>query len=222
MIKNLNTSSPTVLRLTGLISYDRSAKVRWLLTELGIDFEDRFLDRQKKEHETPDFLKLNPMGRVPVLEMGKQVMFESGAICAFLADQYMERGLAPALDSPDRALYQQWMYFAASTLDMFQIRVMIIEDIPAGKIQTEKLTALQSDLRDAMMTLQHTLSKNQYLVGNSFTAADLCVVYHLDWCKLWPELENIMQDFPQVMKYLERVKNRPASLKANVFSYKAE
>ncbi len=207
-------------RLYGLATYDRSAKVRWLLTEMGIDFEMKYLNREKKEHETPAFLKLNPMGRIPVLEFNDQAMLESGAICEYLADLFGEKGMAPASDSPHRVKYLQWMYFASATIDVYQIRVMIIEDIPPGEVLNTKLTALQSDLRDALTTLNETFAKASYLVADRFSAADIAVSYHLAWLKLWPELDSVFTDFPRVNTYLDRMKAMPSAIKAYVFSYK--
>lgn len=216
----MTTQKNPLIRLHSIVPYDRGAKVRWLLTELGLEFETRWLNREEKEFEKPDFLRLNPMGRVPVLEMGDQVVFESGAICAYLADLYLEKGMAPQLDSADRTEYQKWMYFASSTVDTFQSRIMIIEDIPAGNIQEEKQKVLQDDLRDAMTALDQALEKKSYLVANRFSAADICVSYHLTWLRLWPELDSVMQDFPRVLNYVDRLKNTPSALKAEVFSYK--
>ena len=211
----------STIRLHGLVSFDRSAKARWLLTELGLEFQDRWLNRETKEIESAEFLRLNPMGRIPVLEIGDQAMCESGAICAYLADRYLESGLAPALDSPGRMHYQQWMYFASATLDVIQTRIMVIEDIPAGEVRTEKEAALVSELHDALTTLDSTLAKNTYLVANKFSAADICVSYHLYWLKLWPELDAEWRKFPRLHTYLERLQQMPSAIKANVFSYKA-
>jgi glutathione S-transferase len=207
------------IRLYSLNHYDRSAKVRWLLTELGVDFETRWLDRGKKEHESPEFLGINPMGRIPVLEIDDQFIVESGAICAYLGDLFADRGIAPMINSSNRANYQQWMYFAASTLDAFQIRIMVIEDIPPGEVQMTKLNALQSDLRDALTTLDRVFAKQSFLVDNHFTVADICVSYHLYWCKLWPELDSVIRDFPRIVAYLERMKAMPSAIQAKVFSY---
>jgi glutathione S-transferase len=217
-MKNSPTRHPKP-RLYSLTSYDRCAKARWLLTELGVDFESRQLDREKREYESPEFLKLNPMGQVPVLEMDDQAIFESGAICAYLGDLYADRGIAPALNAPERAEYQQWMYFASSTLDVFQVRIMVIEDIPPGEVQAAKLSALQSHLRDALAALDRALTKSAFLVGNRFTVADIGVSYHLYWLKLWPELDVVMQDFHRVTAYVERMKSMPSAVKADVFSY---
>ncbi|MGZ3689032.1 MAG: glutathione S-transferase family protein, partial [Bdellovibrionota bacterium] len=105
------------MKLTYFSPIDRSGKVRWLLEELGLPFELQELDFEKKENESPSHLAKHPMGAVPVLEDGGLVMFESNAICAYLADKYIEKGLAPAFTSPLRAAYQQWMYFSVATID---------------------------------------------------------------------------------------------------------
>ena len=209
----------TKFKLHGMFPYDRGAKARWLLTELGVEFESRWLNQENPEFNTPEFLKLNPMGRIPVMEIDGKPMFESGAICAYLADLFLDRGMAPALNSPDRAVYQQWMYFAEATLSSFQPRIMIIEDIPEGKLHTDKLAPLQEEVRDAMFTLDQTLSKSEFLVGQRFTAADISVAYNLYWCKLWPELNGEMKDFPRVVAYLDRLTKMPSAQKAKVFSY---
>lgn len=214
-----SNQKPTLLRLYGIRPYDRSGKVRWLMTELGLEFEDRWLDREKKEHEGAEFLKINPLGRIPVLEVDDQVIFESGAICSYLADRYPERKMAPPVSARERADYLKWMYFAASTLDVFQTRIMIIEDIPPGEIQATKERALQADLQDALEALDRVFVKDQFLVGNRFSTADICVSYHLYWCKLWPELSSVMQRFPRVGEYVERMKKMPSAVQSKVFSY---
>jgi glutathione S-transferase len=210
-----------LIRLHGINPYDRSAKARWLLTELKLDFEDRWHDQEKREFERPEFLKLNPMGRIPCLEIGDTVIYESGAICAYLADRYLERGLAPGVTAQERADYQKWMYFAATTLDSFVSRIMIIEDIPAGDCQMKKLTELQDEFRDCMVALDRTLSHASFLVRNKFSAADICVSYQLYFTTLWPELGGILEEFPSVASYLKRMKEMPSAVEAKVFSYQA-
>lgn len=207
------------IRIHSLVPYDRGGKARWLLTELGVDFQTRWVDRAKKEHESPEFLKLNPMGRVPVAEVDGRAIFESSAICASLADLYLDRGLAPALHAPERAQYQQWMYFAASTIDAFQARIMIIEDIPPGEVRQAKEKALFEDLQDALTALDRVLSRDSFLVGNCFSTADICVGYHLYFCMLWPELNAVIQEFPTVVAYLNRLKERPAAVESQVFTF---
>lgn len=210
---------PTPIRIYSLVDWDRGAKARWLLKEIGQPFETRILNRDKKENETPEFLRLNPMGRVPVLELDDRAIFESNAILNVLADRFPEKRMAPPVNTPERMLYEQWMWFAMSMLDVAQTRIMVIEDIPAGELYTKKFTALASDLHDAFEALDVTLAKNSFLVGNRFSAADICVGYHLFWLTLWPELESIMKKFPRVTTYLDRLRAMPSAIEAKVFTY---
>lgn len=206
------------LRLYGITPYDRSAKVRWLLTELGLDFEMKYLDREKRENISPEYLRLNPMGRVPALQIDDKTMIESAAICTYLADQYSLGKMAPKLDSPERAEYLQWMYFATTTLDTFRTRVMIIEDIPQGELYTKKMSALQEDMQDALAALEGVLKNKSFLLGR-FTTADICMSYDLYWCTLWPELGQFFKNYPAVTAYIERMRAYPSAAKAEVFSY---
>lgn len=214
----MSAHTPSI-RLYGFYPYDRSAKPRWLLTELGVEFKDRWLDRENQEHEGPEYLQLNPMGRAPVLKIDDTVIFESGAICAFLADRFADRGLAPALGTPLRAKYEQWLFFAAATIDPFLGRIMIIEDIPAGELRTKKETELLLDVRNAMHTLDLAIAKGPFLLGERFSAADACVGYQTYWCTLWPEFDAIIHSFPNVVAYLARLKQMPSAVKAQVFTY---
>jgi len=212
-------NSNELIRIHGVFPYDRGGKSRWLLTEMGIPFENRFLNRETGEMESPEYKKLHPMGRVPAMQVGDITMFESGAMVAFLADRFLDKGMAPQLSAPERATYQQWMYFADSTIDPIQNRIMIIEDIPAGEVRTAKETALVDELRDAVRALDQTLSKSSFLVANRLSAADICVSYHLFWLKLWPELDVIIAAFPKVVSYLDRMTKMPSAIESKVFAY---
>jgi glutathione S-transferase len=217
----MKNSNDTLIRIHGAFPYDRASKTRWLLTEIGVAYEDRWLNVKEKEHEKPEYLKLHPMGRIPAAQIGDVTMFESSAICAYLADRYIDKGMAPQLSSPDRAKYQQWMYFAASTLDPIQARIMIIEDIPAGELRTTKEAALIEEFRDALGALDQALAQSSFLVGNRFSAADICVSCHLYGVTFWPELNVIIEEFPRVVSYFERMKKMPSAVTAKVFSYEA-
>jgi len=205
------TTKNTLIRLHGNAPFDRGAKVRWLLREMGVTYEDCWLDSEKNESESPAFRKLNPMGRIPVAEIDGQVIFESGAICALLSDLYLDKGMAPALNAPERAHYQKWMYFASATIDAIQWRMEIIEDIPAGAVHSEKEKDLQDELRDGLEALDQTLAKGSFLVGNRFSTADICVSYQLYWLRFSPELKSVMDAFPRVGDHIDRMFARPAA-----------
>ncbi len=90
----------------------RASRPRWLLEELEVPYELVKLDLSKQESRTPAYVALHPFGEVPVLVDGDVTLFESSAICLYLADRFPEKRLAPSLGSPDRGPYLQWMLFA--------------------------------------------------------------------------------------------------------------
>src|SRR5690606_6632006 len=93
-----------------------SLVVHWLLIELGVGHELRMLDFDQREQASPDYLAINPQGRVPTLMLDGQVLTESAAIAMHLADLHPQAGLAPAPGTRERGDYYRWMFFCAYTL----------------------------------------------------------------------------------------------------------
>ena len=89
----------------------RSRRALWCLEETGQPFERKALKLRAGEHKKPAYRAINPSGKVPALVDGKQVITESAAICAYLADKYPESGLAPNVTAPKRGAYLSWMLF---------------------------------------------------------------------------------------------------------------
>ncbi len=96
----------------------RSARCRWLLQELNVPFEGIKVQLSQGEHKKPEFLKINPYGRVPVLVDGDLVLSESIAICLYLADKYADKKLIPPPGTPERAKHDQWLLFCATELEL--------------------------------------------------------------------------------------------------------
>ena len=85
----------------------RATRPRWMLEEIGAPYELVRLQLSKGEHKQPEYLKIHPHGAVPAYSDGEVTMFESAAICAYLADKFPDKRLAPPLGSPQRGLYYQ-------------------------------------------------------------------------------------------------------------------
>ena len=106
----------------------RGMVVDWLLIELGGACE-RIEVAYQTEMKAPEYLKINPFGKVPVLVDGDIVIYELGAVCAYLTDKFADKGLAPALNDPKRGLYYRWLMFisgpweAASTNKMLGVEI---------------------------------------------------------------------------------------------------
>ncbi|MGR9073833.1 MAG: glutathione S-transferase family protein, partial [Gammaproteobacteria bacterium] len=94
--------------------HTRSVRPLWLLEELGADYEIETVDIFKGEGQKISYKAINPNGSVPTLDDGT-IIYEAGAICLYLADKYPEAGLAPAINSTERAKYYQWMFYVPGT-----------------------------------------------------------------------------------------------------------
>lgn len=148
----------------------RGRTVEWILNELQVEFnkvEIVFGPSMK----TPEYLAINPMGKVPAITHGETVVTETAAICAYLADLYPEKKLSPLLTDPKRGAYLRWMFFAAGPLDSCISFEKI--GVPLEKSQRGFLGFGSKEL--VINNLEKTLETNPYITGDDFTAADICI-----------------------------------------------
>lgn len=178
----------------------RGRVAHWMLEEAGAKYEIKRLDLEKGEHKSPDYLKINPMGKVPTLVHRGTVITENAAICAYLADAFPQKKLAPALDDPERGAYYRWMFFAASCIEA----AMLDKSHPRkGELTSSQLG--HGNYHDVVATLEKAVG-NGFLVKNQFTAADLYMCSYLEWYIFMKELEPK----PVFTKYLLLCHDRPA------------
>jgi glutathione S-transferase len=182
----------------------RSAGARVLLEELGADYDLHVVDFKKKEQRNASYLKVNPMGKVPAILHGDALVTEQPAIYTFLADLYADKGLAPALDDPQRGPYLRWMAFYGSSFEPALIDKAMKRD------PIDRSLCPYGDYDTMLGTLAAQLRQGPYLLGERFTAVDVLWGTALGWTtafKLVPEL-------PEIMAYVGRVRSRPAFIKA--------
>jgi glutathione S-transferase len=155
----------------------------------------------------PAYLAINPMGKVPALRHGETVVTEAAAICAYLADAFPEAGLAPPPGDRLRGPYYRWMFFAAGPVEA------AVTNKAAGFVLPEGREAMAGYGRYAgvMDTLEGAVSRGEYLVGESFTAADLYVGSHIGWGLMFGSIEKR----PAFERYWERISARPAARRAD-------
>jgi glutathione S-transferase len=146
----------------------RSFTALWLLEELGIPYELDAFNIQSGRHKKPDFLAINPMGKVPVVVDNGTPVSELGAIAIYLADRYSEKGLAPSPDNPARAEYLRWVFFASAIMEPAYGEKFWQWDIPASQ-------AAWGSFDQMLHVLNNSLSSNDYLVDDHFSAADVLV-----------------------------------------------
>jgi glutathione S-transferase len=189
-----------VLRL--YFSPGRSSRVTWLLEELGVRYEIELVDLQKGEHLRPEFLVINPSGKVPALVADDHVIFESGAICTWLADRYPEARLAPQTSDPLRGRYLSWMFYAAGVVEpSFSDHARGRSSEGVGWAGFESVVSVLSDV----------LASRAWLCGELFTAADVMIGSML----LWANQNDFLQDAEELRAYCERLQLRPALQRAD-------
>lgn len=144
----------------------RAFTPRWLLEELGLPYEVKTIDIRNGGQQSPDYLRINPMGKVPALTDGAVTVSENPAICIYLADRYSLSAMAPALDDPRRGPYLRWMVFSTA---VFEPVIYFDDDnnpvAASGRGWGDRKRVLQS--------LDDTLRNGPWLLGEQFSAADV-------------------------------------------------
>ncbi|NMF58953.1 glutathione S-transferase family protein [Pseudanabaena yagii] len=169
----------------------RASIVKWYLEELQAPYEFQLLDMQAGEHLQPDFLAINPFGKVPAITEGDFQLWESGAILLYLADKYEQ---VKTLE--ERAIASQWVLFANATLG---------PGIFGADTREKESPRLLGGLNKI-------LENQNYITGDNFTVSDVAVGTILGYAILM--LKISYDDYPAVDAYIKRISDRPAYKKA--------
>jgi glutathione S-transferase len=187
-----------------------------VLEELSVRFELVRVDRQRGAHKSPEYLKLNPNGLIPVLEDGDLVLYESAAICLHLADRFPQGDLAPAVGTRERALFYQWLAWLTNTLQAHLIHYFYPErDVDEGnaegvaqvKRRAEAKVGAQLDILDTQLASHG----GPWLLGERYSVAD---PYAFMLCRWTRGFARPARSLPHVGPYLQRVMARPAVQRA--------
>lgn len=183
----------------------RSIRARWILQELGLDFEALSVSLPEGQHRSAEFMELNPAAKVPVLVDGDLVLSESVAIVLYLAEKYPDRGLIPA-EPADRAEFYRWILFTVTELEQPLWRISRHTAIYPQKDRLPADVALaRRDFAPMAAVLENHMKGRVYVVGNRATAADFIVAYTLDWAG---EVQ-LLGECPALRAYVERMYARP-------------
>jgi glutathione S-transferase len=183
----------------------RGRIVRWMLEEVGQPYRTELLE-YGTTMKAPEYLAINPMGKVPALRHGAAVVTECAAICCYLADAFPDAGLAPPPGDPLRGPYYRWLFFAAGPVEAAASNQALGLAVPAER----KAMVGYGSLADVMSALEAALSGREYLVGDRFTAADVYVGSHIGWGMSYGAIEKR----PAFERYFERISTRPAAIRA--------
>jgi len=182
----------------------RSLRAQWGLRELGLEFEFIPVNLQAGEHKRPEFLAINPAGKVPVLIDGDLVLTESAAIVLYLAEKYPEKGLMPTA-LKDRAQVYRWVMFAMTELEQPLWRMAKHTFLyPEHKRLPQDIDLAREDFLAMAAVLERHMQGRQFIVGNRITAADCVTAYLMDWANE----HHLLDGLPNLKAYLQRMYTR--------------
>lgn len=186
----------------------RSLRVVWALRELEVAYDFVNVDPTKGELQSPEFLAVNPAGKLPALVDGELVLTESVAIVLYLAEKYPKRGLLPSALGARAEVYR-WLFFAATELEqpIWRIARHTVLYPPEKRLAAEVPIARQ-DFLDMAAVMEKHLQGRQFLVGDDVTVADLVAAYTLDMATV-QQGQRLLDELPGLRAYLERMYQRP-------------
>ncbi len=199
------------IKIYSMALQDRSDRVRWLLEELNVPYENIFLKKKEGEMNTPEYRKLNPMGRVPTIVDNSTVVHESAAICLYLADKYRNIKLAPELNSEERAEYLQWMVFSTATLESIVAKMFYLEG-KVDLIKNYELQYIKDQCETMKLAIEPLLSRQEYFLKSGFSAVDIMMAAVIPGAK-----EFLAPAGSATEKWLLRMMDRPLAKKVKVF-----
>jgi glutathione S-transferase len=184
----------------------RGRMVRWMLEEVGQPYRTEVIE-YGEAMKGPAYKAVNPMGKVPALRHGGQVVTETAAICAYLADAFPEAGLAPPPTSRLRAPYYRWLFYAAGPVEAATTNKALGFEVPEGRARM----AGYGSYALVIDTLEAAVTGRSFLVGDRFSAADVYFGSQLAFSMQF----GIMEKRPALELYVAGLRARPAAVRAN-------
>jgi glutathione S-transferase len=185
----------------------RSIRALWALNELGAEFEFVPVNILAEEHRHPEFLRINPAGKVPVLVDGDMVLTESAAIVIYLAEKYPDGGLLPA-DREQLAQAYRWVMFAMTELEQPLWRITRHSWLyPEDKRIPEEIPIASQEFIAMATILDKHMAGRQFIVGDTITIADCVTAYLMDWANEY----HLINEHPRLRTYLDRMYARPTA-----------
>ncbi len=178
----------------------RAVTTHWMLEELEAPHEQIVLDFASGATGAPEFRAINPMGKVPTLVDGDVVVAEVAAICAYLADKFADKGLAPPVGSTERGTYYRYLFFPGTVMEpLFSLTARGFEN-------SAPQSAGWGDMQRVLETVESMTPETGWVLGERFTAADVVFGGTLDFSVRF----NWTTPSPRVAAYVERIRARPA------------
>lgn len=185
----------------------RGRIARWMLEEVGEPYDTVLLEFGTTM-KAPEYLAINPMGKVPAIRHGDTVVTEYGAVCAYLADAFPAAGLAPPVSSPERGSYLRWLFFACGPFDH------VASDKSMGWVPDTPETRGRfgyGSMEDVLDAIDGWISNRDYVTGDTFSAADVVLGSGLSFGMMF----KTIAPRPSFLAYTERLMARPAAIRAS-------
>lgn len=191
----------------------RAVRIAWLLEELGLEYELEKYTVGDRALRTPEYYKIHPMGRIPVLEDGGTRIYESGAIVQYLLARHGNGKFVPDVNDPSFPEYLQWLHYAEGSI-MGQVNILVVETIllPPEKRNDVNVNRALKLLRVALGNVDNRLQDRDYLTGN-FSGADIMTGHA---CFGAMKAGAQIDDYKHLNAYIDRLLKRPALEKARL------
>ena len=206
------------------LNNSRSQRVLWLLEELGVEYEVKRYERDRKTMLAPPSLReVHPLGKSPVVVDGGQTLAESGAVLEYLVDKYGAGRLKPAASSPERLRYTYWMHYAeGSAMPPLLLKLVFdrierapmpffVKPIARGIAAKVKAQFISPQLKTHLDFMEGELGKSAWFVGDELTAADIQMSFPIEAAASRGGLDASR---PRLMAFLQRIHARPAYARA--------
>ncbi len=183
----------------------RSSIVRWMLEEIGEPYDVHLLSLSKGDNRAPDYLAVNPMGKVPALRHGDVVITEAAAICTYLADEYPRAKLNVPVGDPRRGPYLKWLFFGPSCIEP----AMMDRAFPR-KEEARRGALGYGDFDTVLNVVAKAVASGRFILGDQFTAADVVIGSGLRFGMMF----KLLPERDEFMAYTQRLAQRPALQRA--------
>ena len=183
----------------------RSSIVRWMLEEVGEPYDIQHVSLSKGETRTPDYLAINPMGKVPALRHGDVVLTETAAICTYLADEFPHAKLNIPIGNPRRGVYLKWLFFGPSCIEP----AMTDRAFPRKEEPRPGMLGY-GDFDTVLKVVGNAVAKGPYIMGDQFSAADVVIGSDLRFGMMF----KMLPERSEFTAYTGRLAQRPALQRA--------
>jgi glutathione S-transferase len=186
-------------------SPSRSSIVLWMMEELGQPYDIKLIKLSEGDNLKPDYLAINPMGKVPAIKHGDTVITEAAAICTYLADEFPQAKLNIPVGSPRRGGYLKWLFFGPSCMEP-----AVIDRAAPRKEEARRAMLGYGDFDTTMNVVAKAVEKGPWIMGEQFTAADVIIGSNIRWGTMF----NLIPARKEFADYAARIAQRPAAQRA--------